>query len=762
MMTQTQLDPAQKPAAAETREYVFQSLYRMFGTGIAFRVTQLAWLVTLAGLCMFIAFMIPEQKRELRQGLESKAHGIAAALQGEVAGAAVSEDYTSVVEHAMQVVAGDPEVQFLVIAKSDGYSVVIEHGGWKVVPQIGPQWSGGQREPSSAIDFVPLVQKRLFHYKAPFDYTGIPWGWVHVGLSLSSYDESVKDVYWRTGLMGVVCILLSLGASMLFAKRFVQPILTLRGVVEKITRGDLEARAEIRTNDEIEQLASAFNEMANAVLQRDQIVESVRFAAQALQESDRWEVVADQVLSKIGRATKVSRVLLVRHDCCSEGSVCPTILMEWELPGIAPYDQAWAGQTLEQLNLATRRELLTRGHLVVERSRQLRASPIPGPEPQPLSKIAAPIFADDRFWGALVLQDCLCDREWHEVEQNSVRAIGDMLGACIERQRAQEDLVQAKNELERRVEERTVELKSQIAAKDRAHKDLQLMQKQLIDASRLSGMAEVATGVLHNVGNVLNSVNVSATLLMDHLRASRLVKLQEISHMLSDHSDALPQFLASDPRGQRVLPYLNNLSKHLLDEREMLRKETISLVQNVGHIKEVVAMQQGYARAYGVLEKVAPQDLMEDAINISGPAIDRHKITLRKEIQKLPTMTTDRHKVLQILLNLVQNAKDAVKAGSAAPRLITLRLAAAGEDRVRFEVEDNGVGIASENLTKIFSHGFTTKESGHGFGLHSGALAAMELGGTLRAESRGIGEGALFVLELPQSATVKKSVGGMS
>lgn len=732
-------------------------------SGITLRVTYLTWTVTLATLGIFMAFIIPEQKRELRDGLESKAHGITVALQGEVASAAISEDYSAVVEHAMQVVAGDPEVQFLVITKSDGYSVLIEREGWRVIQKIDAAWYERPRAPSSELGYVSLVQRREFHYRIPFDYNGIPWGWVHAGLSLENYDRSVKLIYLRTGLIGTFCIVLSLVVSTLFARRFVRPILSLRSAVNKVAKGDLAARAEVKSRDEISQLAEAFNDMTEAVLQRDQIVETVRFAAQALQGTDDWNRVIEEILERIGHATHVTRALIVEHEECADSAIIPRLKVEWHLPGIAPYGAVWSDHTLRDLGFEARAEILLQGQTLLEGEAEISASPIPGPDPQPKSAVVTPIFTDGRLWGALIVQDCERDRDWRDVEQHSIRAIADMLGAFIVRQNARQALVEAKNELERRVEERTQELREQIVAKDRAHDQLQQAQRQLIELSRLSGMAEVATGVLHNVGNVLNSINVSATLLTDHMRASRLAQLKNLTDTLATHPDDLNEFLTKDPKGQRVVPYLVKLSSHLLEERDQMLTESESLMQNVGHVKEIVSMQQGYARASGVLEKVPPQEMIRDALAISGPAIDRHHIVLKKELESMPEMITDRHKVLQILLNLIQNAKEAIKASAASKREITLRLKRTGTDKVRFQVQDNGVGIAAENLTRIFSHGFTTKESGHGFGLHSGALAAKQLGGELSVMSSGLGSGALFTLDLPINSNLaagKEACGG--
>lgn len=294
-------------------------------------------------------------------------------------------------------------------------------------------------------------------------------------------------------------------------------------------------------------------------------------------------------------------------------------------------------------------------------------------------------------------------------------------------------------------------LKEAEARTEKAHTELAQAQERLIELSRLSGMAEVATGVLHNVGNVLNSVNVSATIVGDHLRESRVGQIGELARLLRENEGNLADFLANDPRGQRVIPYLEKLGRHLVDEREELVKESREMVLHVGHIKEIVAMQQNYARAVGVIEKISPTAVLEDALRITEGGRERHGIQIQLDFEPIETITTDRNRVLQILLNLLRNAKEAVKAGGNTPRQITVRLRRTG-DNVQIKVTDNGIGIEPENLARIFSHGFTTKRDGHGFGLHSGALAAEQLGGSLKAESEGPRRGATFTLELPLQA----------
>ncbi len=287
---------------------------------------------------------------------------------------------------------------------------------------------------------------------------------------------------------------------------------------------------------------------------------------------------------------------------------------------------------------------------------------------------------------------------------------------------------------------------------EEAYARLAEAQQGLMALSREAGMAEVASGVLHNVGNVLNSVNVSATLVDQMIRESRVTNLVELARTLQEHSNDLPGFLTSDPKGQRVVPYLAKLAVRLEEERQFMLQELKSLTAHIGHIKEIVAMQQSYGKVSGLVEAVSLAGLVEDAISIAEPGLKRRGIHLARDHEAMAPLAVDRHRVLQILLNLLRNAGDAIEEAGKPEKVISTRICRYGEDRVRIEVQDNGIGIRPDALTRIFAHGFTTKQDGHGFGLHSGALAAKQLGGALWAKSEGLGMGATFTLELPLSA----------
>jgi PAS domain S-box-containing protein len=287
-----------------------------------------------------------------------------------------------------------------------------------------------------------------------------------------------------------------------------------------------------------------------------------------------------------------------------------------------------------------------------------------------------------------------------------------------------------------------------ITERKRAEAELEQMHKQLQETSRHAGMAEVATGVLHNVGNVLNSVNVSATLVADKVKTSRGAKLAIVVTMLRDHERDLGAFITSDAKGSQIPAFLATLAEHLDGERAGLLKELEHLQKNVEHIKDIVSMQQTYAKVSGVSEVVKVSELVEDALRMNGGSLDRHHILAVREFEEVPPITVDKHKVLQILVNLIRNAKHACDDAGSSDKWLKVRVAS-GEGRVKIAIVDNGVGIPPENITRIFNHGFTTRKNGHGFGLHSGALAAMEMGGSLSVHSDGLGHGATFTVELP-------------
>ncbi|MGA2750962.1 MAG: ATP-binding protein [Verrucomicrobiota bacterium] len=303
--------------------------------------------------------------------------------------------------------------------------------------------------------------------------------------------------------------------------------------------------------------------------------------------------------------------------------------------------------------------------------------------------------------------------------------------------------------LRQQVRRRTAQLRAEIEERKRMEAQVKKTHRELMEISRHAGMAEVATSVLHNVGNILNSVNVSGSIITQTVKQSKLARLNLAVGLLRDHASTLGDFLTNDPKGRQLPVYFSHLADELaLEHKEMLR-ELHLLGGNIDHIKEIVAMQQNYAKVSNLRESLPLAELIEDALRLDLEDLTRHHIQIQREYETLPPIEVEKHKVLQILVNLVQNAKHSLIESGHPDKRLTLRVGGNDGRLVRIAIIDNGLGIAPENLTRIFAHGFTTRKDGHGFGLHGGALAAREMGGSLTAFSDGPGTGAAFTLDLP-------------
>ncbi|MEJ7603444.1 MAG: ATP-binding protein [Kofleriaceae bacterium] len=273
------------------------------------------------------------------------------------------------------------------------------------------------------------------------------------------------------------------------------------------------------------------------------------------------------------------------------------------------------------------------------------------------------------------------------------------------------------------------------------------LQSALVTVSRIAGRAEVATTVLHNVGNVLNSLNVSVSVIADQLRDSKVSSLARTMATVGSAPGGLVGFLATE-KGRLLPQYLASLTTRLTEENAAALAELASVGNNVDHIKTVIATQQSYAVGSDMTETVGLSALIDDALRMGEGSFSRHAIEVVKHVQDDVAIETDRHRLLEILINVITNARQALKERDESSRrlAITLRRTALG---VAIEVADNGVGFPAENLNKLFQHGFTTKRGGHGFGLHACANATQELGGSIVAASAGAGLGAQFTIELP-------------
>lgn len=510
---------------------------------IFIRTASMAWFLVVLTAVIFLFITIPSQRKQLLEEMRQRAKVAYTSTAQVAVESIVLEDYSAIVEHCINMVSQNPSLKYVVITRDDGFSMVHTRTLWKQ-DQLDGFWRPTSKKSDTIGQFVThdFSDGQAFHLSYPLAYSGIDWGWIHLGLSPEKFNKDLRALYTRTFVVALLAVVGGLIASFLYARKLSVPIQRLDQFARNLADGDLSQRIDIKTGDEVQSLADSFNHM------------------------------------------------------------------------------------VEELNRSNR---------------------------------------------------------------------------------------------------------------------------ELVKTARQAGMAEMAVGVLHNVGNVLNSVGVTTQELKRKVRHSKMASIKPVIDLMDEQGENLPDFIANDARGQKLPAYLTMLGAHLHEEHQALKAGINDLERHIQHIQDIVRLQQTYSRTVGLTEQVNLCEVIEDAFALNLDAIKRHGINVKKQLEPIPKVVLDRQKLLQILTNLVSNAKQALQDCDVDNKQIHITLHCPEPKTLCFAVSDNGMGIAEENLTRIFQHGFTTRNDGHGFGLHSSAIAASEMDGTLKVDSPGKGRGATFTLELP-------------
>ena len=377
------------------------------------------------------------------------------------------------------------------------------------------------------------------------------------------------------------------------------------------------------------------------------------------------------------------------------------------------------------------------------------------------SVLVLPIVQQNKLIGLLYLENNLVSNAFSEDRIEILRTITAQAAISIENASLYDEREQLARDLEDRVDERTLELQQankqltqEIEDRIKTQKELVEVQGALLESARRAGMTEVAIGVLHNVGNVLNSITISVATLAEHLNNSKLNQLGRVVGIFKDPEIDLAHFFTKDPKGKILPEFMEKLAERLGKEQDKAQKEVARMTSHVSHAIEVIRAQQDQAKMVAVLEPIEPSELLEDAIRISGLGLPERKVSIHREYEEMPSFLVEKHKVLQILVNLIKNAGQAM-AETGRPSILTVGLKLGAAGKVVFSITDNGMGIDNKLVTEIFSYGFTTHKDGHGFGLHNAANAATEMGGSLKVFSDGVDKGATFVMVLPLRENTK-------
>ncbi len=351
------------------------------------------------------------------------------------------------------------------------------------------------------------------------------------------------------------------------------------------------------------------------------------------------------------------------------------------------------------------------------------------------------IWSPDEASVALVITPPFWQTTWFYLI-SGLLVIGAVFG--IYQWRVQAITIQNRK-LEEQVRERTNQLREKNEDLEKTMDDLRKTRGELVENAHKAGMADIAAGVLHNVGNILNSVNTSSAMITDTMKNSRLKMLKEANKMLRENFENIEEFITKDPKGKKLLEYYLRLEEPLEDEHKSVTDHSERLYEKIVLINDVISAQQSYASSGASNSTVDLPQIIRDTFTLYSSSIDRHGIVLEEDFEEVSLVSAQKTKLIHVLVNLIKNAKEAMTEKDMAERKLTLKLRE-DDESVILEFSDTGYGVSKENLGKLFNQGFTTKEHGHGFGLHSSANYMQEMGGTIKAHSKGKGMGTTFIL----------------
>ncbi len=296
----------------------------------------------------------------------------------------------------------------------------------------------------------------------------------------------------------------------------------------------------------------------------------------------------------------------------------------------------------------------------------------------------------------------------------------------------------------RSLRERERELK-QLVRQRTTH--LEETQKKLVETAHRAGMAEISTGVLHNVGNILNSTNISVEHARKIVAQSNITGFWRANEMLK----GMENEVQLNPKGKKLIQFYETLAQGLKKEQDAVQHELDQLLESVRMMREIIEIQHDYAQSGLLIEELSPAEFIGEVLALMHVSMERHAIDVHvHELSKEPCLVT-RTKIVNVLVNLIENAKDAVDGNPSLgkPKRLEISTSQTLDGKLEIEVHDNGYGILAENMDHVFTFGFTTKAKGHGYGLHTSANAMTEMGGSLRIESDGPDCGTSAIMQLP-------------
>jgi two-component sensor histidine kinase/HAMP domain-containing protein len=233
----------------------------------------MSWFMAILATLIFAAALLFVEKRIVTGGLETKA-AVSASFIGSTCQKAIwGRDVARLSGFLIPLVDQDPDIEYIGVTwKQGGQTAIFARmdEGAKIEGVVhddlrGVWWPEPRDERVGRVRWNAVTSKKGLHYSAPFEHRENDSGWIHLGLSLDAYDANVASVYQTTGIVAALSLAISGIISFFFAKSFTAPIRELQTYAQRVTAGALTARANIRTNDEIQDLADSLNKMVTAL-----------------------------------------------------------------------------------------------------------------------------------------------------------------------------------------------------------------------------------------------------------------------------------------------------------------------------------------------------------------------------------------------------------------------------------------------------------------------------------------------------------------
>lgn len=554
---------------------------------------------------------------------------------------------------------------------------------------------------------VLKMNQALIHFSFPVKSNDDVLAVLKIGLSKDRINALSKQS-WAINLLGnaFIIIFLSLCIYTVFKISALKPIQCLISAAERVARGQLDQPIVVSSTDELGQLSASFNAMMENL--RSSINEKDQAAMELWELNKTLEERVESRTHALADSEAYSRAIL---DTVGEGIM--TIDRQGFITSINSTAERDFRASQDELIGLHSSMLLADRHWSDSSESQGYQDEVNGP------------FGNKNLG--------------QRIDYEGVRSDGESFSLeCIVTQ------VNHQNE-----SVRVVILQDVTYRRD--------LETKLSDAAHKSGMAEIATGVLHNIGNVLNSANVAGEEILSITCSSKVDGLLKANALLLEHSSNIGEFFQNDPKGRLLTDYYVRLGEQIKAENETIGKEAVSLQEKIEMMREVISTQQSYASSGFYAEKIGIEVLVNDSIRVLESSLFKRNVKIFKQFDNIPQCLVQKSKLIQVITNLLKNAIEAVDHNDLQDKQKEIHIAISKESYgcIKVEISDNGVGISKENQNNIFRHGFTTKPTGHGFGLHTCANSMTEMGGSLTVYSEGAEKGAKFTLIVPVDCTLE-------